>query len=187
MIEQFLNDAAAVQRMRASPVGSQLDSFAARLTQLGYARASIRDRLWTLSTLGRWLRRRHLEMGDLRADVTDAFLKRHSPARRVGRSDQATLRLFLEHLEATGIIPAPPSPTLSPILQLKAQYEAYLRHDRGLSPVTGSRHWFILRRWPRLSVAIDHAAPRDASLCVRAPRIGAWDTRVRSARSSAWR
>jgi len=45
MIEQFLNDAAAVQRMRASPVGSQRDSFAARLTQLGYARASGRDRL----------------------------------------------------------------------------------------------------------------------------------------------
>jgi hypothetical protein len=149
MIEQFLNDAAAVQRMRASPVGSQLDSFVARLTQLGYARASIRDRLWTLSALGRWLRRRHLGMGDLRADVAAAFLKRHSPARRVRRSDKATLRLFLEHLEATGIIPVSPPPALSPILQLKEQYEAHLRHDRGLSPVTGPRHWFIVRRFVR--------------------------------------
>jgi integrase/recombinase XerD len=149
MIEQFLNDAAAVQRMRALPVGSQLDSFAARLTQLGYARASGRDRLWTLSALGRWLRRRHLGLRDLTADVAAAFLKRHAPARRVRRSDHATLRLFLEHLEATGIIPAPPSPPLSPILQLKAEYEAYLRHDRGLSAVTGPRHWFILRRFVR--------------------------------------
>jgi hypothetical protein len=64
MIEQFVSDPTAVQRMRASPIGSQLDSFAARLTQLGYARASGRDRLWTLSALGRWLRRRHLGMGD---------------------------------------------------------------------------------------------------------------------------
>src|SRR4030095_4433006 len=149
MIEQFLNDAAAVQLMRASPVGSQLDSFVARLTQLEYARASIRDRLWTLSALGRWLRRRHLGMGDLRADVAAAFLKRHSPARRVRRSDKATLRLFLEHLEATGIIPVSPPPALSPILQLKEQYEAHLRHDRGLSPVTGPRHWFIVRRFVR--------------------------------------
>lgn len=149
MIEQFLNDAAAVQRMRASPVGSQLDSFAARLTQLGYARASGRDRLWTLSALGRWLRRRHLGLRDLTADVAAAFLKRHGPARRVRRSDHATLRLFLEHLEATGIIPASPSLPLSPILQLKTEYEAYLRHDRGLSPVTGPRHWFILRRFVR--------------------------------------
>src|SRR4029434_9175092 len=78
-----------------------------------------------------------------------AFLTRHSPARRVRRSDQATLRLFLDHLETTGIIPAATSPALSSILQHKRQYEAYLRHDRGLSPVTGSRHWFILRRFVR--------------------------------------
>ena len=149
MIEQFLSDPAAVQRMRASPIGSELDSFAGRLAQLGYARASGRDRLWTLSALGRWLRRRHLGMGDLRADVAAAFLTRHAPARRVRRSDHATLRLFLDHLEAIGIIPASPSPALSPILQLKQQYERYLRHDRGLSPVTGPRHWFILRRFVR--------------------------------------
>jgi len=149
MIDQFLNDDGAVQRMRASPVGSQLDSFVAQLTELGYARASIRDRLWTLSALGRWLRRRHLRLGDLRRDITTAFLRRRSPARRIRRSDRATLQLFLDHLETTGIIPASPSPVLSPILQLKARYEAYLRHDRGLSLVTGPRHWFILRRFVR--------------------------------------
>ena len=149
MIEQFLSDPAAVQRMRVSPIGSELDSFAGRLAQLGYARASGRDRLWTLSALGRWLRRRHLGMGDLRADVAAAFLKRRSPARRVRRSDRAMLRLFLEHLEATGIIHPSPAPASSPILQLKERYEAYLRHDRGLSPVTGPRHWFILGRFLR--------------------------------------
>ena len=115
MIEQFLSDPAAVQRMRASPIGSQLDSFAARLTQLGYTRASGRDRLWTLSALGRWLRRRRLRIEDLRDDVTAAFLRRRSPARGIRRSDRATLRLFLDHLVATGIIPASPSPALSPI------------------------------------------------------------------------
>jgi len=51
-------------------------------------------------------------MGDLRADVAAAFLTRHAPARRVRRSDHATLRLFLDHLEAIGIIPASPSPAL---------------------------------------------------------------------------
>jgi site-specific recombinase XerD len=147
MLDQVLNDGAAVRRMRASPLGSQLDSFTARRCELGYARASIRDGLWTLLALGRWLRRRHLGMADLRADVTAAFLKRHSPARRVRRSDKATLRLFLDHLEATGIIPVSPSPAPSPILQLKEQYEAYLRDDRGLSPVTGLRQWPILRRF----------------------------------------
>jgi integrase/recombinase XerD len=59
------------------------------------------------------------------------------------------LRLFLEHLEATGIIHPSPAPASSPILQLKERYEADLRHDRGLSPVTGPRHWFILGRFLR--------------------------------------
>jgi hypothetical protein len=47
MLDQFLRDDAAVQRMRASPLGAQLDSFAAVLSAFGYARASIRDRSHT--------------------------------------------------------------------------------------------------------------------------------------------
>jgi hypothetical protein len=54
MLDRYLKDEAAVQRMRALPVGSHLDAFAAVLSALGYARDSIRDRLWTLAALGRW-------------------------------------------------------------------------------------------------------------------------------------
>jgi hypothetical protein len=64
MLDQFLRDDAAIQRMRASPLGAQLDSFAAVLSALGYARASIRDRLWTVAALGRWLERCGLTMCD---------------------------------------------------------------------------------------------------------------------------
>ena len=60
MLDRYLKDEAAVQRMRALPVGSHLDTFAAILSALGYARDSIRDRLWTLAALGRWLKRRGL-------------------------------------------------------------------------------------------------------------------------------
>ena len=147
MLDQFLNDEAAVQRMRALPLGSQLDSFAAVLSALGYARASIRDRLWTLAALGRWLKRRRLSAVDLRLDVVAAFRHRRTRRRRVRRGDAATLRLFLDHLEANAIIPASPSPSPAPIDQLKARYEAHLRQDRGLSPVTGPRHWFVLGRF----------------------------------------
>jgi hypothetical protein len=45
MLDRYLKDEAAVQRMRALPVGSHLDAFAAILSALGYARDSIRDRL----------------------------------------------------------------------------------------------------------------------------------------------
>jgi hypothetical protein len=49
MLDRYLKDEAAVQRMRALPVGSHLDAFAAVLSALGYARYSIRDRLDTRS------------------------------------------------------------------------------------------------------------------------------------------
>ena len=147
MLDQFLNDGAAIQRMRVSPLGAQLDSFAARQSQLGYARSSIRDRLWTLAALGRWLKRRGRALTDLRPDLTAAFLNRRMPDRRVRRSDAATLRLFLDHLEANAIIPGSPLPSPTPITDLKARYEAHLEHDRGLSPVTGPRHWCVLERF----------------------------------------
>jgi hypothetical protein len=103
MLDRFLNDDAAVQRMRGLPLGSQLDSFTAVLSALGYARASIRDRLWTLAALGKWLKHRGLAVTDLRRDQTAAFLKRRAPRRLVRRGDAATLRLFLDHLDWMGI------------------------------------------------------------------------------------
>jgi hypothetical protein len=44
--------------MRALQVESHLHAFAAVLSALGYARDSIRDRLWTLAALGRWFKLR---------------------------------------------------------------------------------------------------------------------------------
>jgi site-specific recombinase XerD len=147
MLDQFLRDDAAVQRMRASPLGAQLDTFAAVLSALGYARASIRDRLWTVTAFGRWLKRRGLSATDLTREVVAVFLRRRASRSRVHRGAAATLRLLLEHLETNRII-QPPAPVRAPAMaQLQARYEAYLREDRGLSPVTGPRHRCVLRRF----------------------------------------
>jgi site-specific recombinase XerD len=62
----------------------------------------------------------------------------------VRRGAAATLALFLEYLEQEAIIPPAPSSLPAPIALLKGRYDAYLHHDRGLSPVTGSRHWFVV-------------------------------------------
>jgi site-specific recombinase XerD len=101
--------------------------------------------VWTLAAFGKWLKRRGLTITDLRRHAADAFLTRRAQTGCVGRSDAATLRLFLDHLEAAGIIPAASSVVApSPLAQLKVRYEAYLRNERGLSPLTGVRHWFVL-------------------------------------------
>ena len=149
MLDWYLKDEAAVQRMRALPVGLHLDAFAAVLCALGYARYSIRDRLWTLAALGRWLKRRGLSVIDLRSDIVAAFLRPRTQRARAHRGAAATLALFLEFLEHEAIIPPAPSSSPTPIALLKARYEAHLHHDRGLSPVTGSRHWFVVGRFLR--------------------------------------
>ena len=131
MLDRYLKDEAAVQRMRALPVGSHLDAFAAVLSALGYARYTIRDRLWTLAALGRWLKRRGLSVIDLRPDIVAAFLRPRTQRARVHRGATATLRLFLEYLEHEAIIPSAPSSSPTPIALLKARYDAYLHHDRG--------------------------------------------------------
>jgi integrase/recombinase XerD len=161
MLDHFLRDDAAVQRMRASLLGGQLDSFAAVLSALGYARASIRDRLWTVAALGRWLKHRGLSASDLTRDAATAFLRRGVSRSRVHRGAAATLRLFLEHLETNGIIPAPAPVSAPAMAQIKARYEAYLREDRGLSPVTGPRHWFVLGQFLRQRFGDGPITPRQ--------------------------
>lgn len=147
MLDRYLKDEAAVQRMRALPVGSHLDAFAAVLSALGYARNSIRDRLWTLAALGRWLKRRGLSVVDLRPAIVVDFLRPRKQSARVHRGATATVRLFLEYLETEGVIPPAPPIGPTPIAQLKAQYAAYLHHDRGLSPATGLTHAFVVGRF----------------------------------------
>jgi hypothetical protein len=137
MLDRYLKDEAAVQRMRALPVGSHLDAFAAVLSALGYARYSIRDRLWTLAALGRWLKRRGLSVIDLRREIVAAFLRPRTQRARVHRGAAATLAVFLEYLEQEAIIPPEPSSSPTPIALLKARYEAHLHHDEGCRPSPG--------------------------------------------------
>lgn len=164
MLDRYLKDEAAVQRMRALPVGSHLDAFATVLSALGYARDSIRDRLWTLAALGRWLKRRGLSVMDLRPDIVAVFLRPRAQRARVHRGAAATLRLFLEYLEQESVIPPTPSSRPTAIARLKARYEAHLHHDRGLSPVTGSRHWFVLGQFLRQRFGTGAIEPRAITI-----------------------
>lgn len=147
MLEQFFEDCAATQRLRATLLGSHLDSFAALVSRLGYSRSTGRAQLRLLADLGRWLERHALGVRDLGAAVAEGFVGERRRSRRLRRGDAQTLRLFLDHLRAEGVIPYP-EPTVdgSPLGILKTRYEEYLGRERGLSPATGSRYWPFLRR-----------------------------------------
>ena len=142
MLDHFLRDRAAAQRLRANPIGSHLDGFTAWLAQCGYAWATIRQHVWALATFGRWFHRRRRSVRDLRRRDADDFCRRHCTVPRRQR-DTAALGLFLAYLEAAHLMPVPARVIdRSPVAQIKARYAAYLQHDRALSPCSAtSTQW----------------------------------------------
>lgn len=149
MLEEFVKNGTVGARLRASLFAPYLDSFVALVSRLGYARATIQRQLGWLADVGRSLTRGALAISDLEA-VADRCLRKRLKAGGVRRGDAKTLRLFVDHLRAEGVL-RPPAPAVdaSPVAVLKTRYEQYLRRERGLSPVTGGRYWWVLRRFLR--------------------------------------
>lgn len=146
-MHQFFKDCASAQRLRMCLLGPHLDTFAARVSRLGYARSTIQTQLTLLGDLSWWLTQHALGVRALGTDVINRFLSSRWCRKTRGRSDVPTFRLFLDHLRAEGVLRPAPSPVdRSPLGQLRIQYQKYLRKERGLSPVTGCRYWLILRR-----------------------------------------
>jgi site-specific recombinase XerD len=147
MLEHFLSSRAAVERSRAGPLGPYLDSFIATASRLGYARSTVRERLWLLGDLARWLERESLAAADLQEQVVSHFLKERQSKGRSRRSDSLTVRHFLEHLRQKGVVGSPaPALDMSPLHMLQQRYENYLEKERGLAPVTITRYWPFVRR-----------------------------------------
>ena len=148
MVERFFRDGVAPQRVKANLLGCHLDAFSTVVAPRGYAQSTIRSQLWLLADLGRWLKRKGLRVRDLRPSVTDAFLHRRRGASGLRRGSAATLRRFLEHLQTERVIPAPrPVIDRSALGRLQRRYDEYLRKERGLSPWTVYRNWFVVRRF----------------------------------------
>jgi site-specific recombinase XerD len=161
MVERSFSDAEVAQRLRRGPLGPYLDSYAATIDALGFARSTTRTQLWFLSDLGRWLQRQAVSVAHLDERVVEAFLSDRR-RRRGGlhRSDVATARRFLGHLRKKGVIaPTESRGEESALDGLMRRYEAYLKRERGLERVTldGYRpfvHRFLVERFkdepPRL-------------------------------------
>ena len=169
MLERFLVDPTVVQRRRASAFGPYLDSFSAAVAELGYSRSTVRERLWVLAGLERWLKRRRLALVALDERILKQFLEKRRRQGRLRRSESRTVHQFLEHLRETGVVPSP-EPTIdeSPRTVLQKRYEDYLRKERGLCPGTVARYGgflrqFIVERFGRGRVCPGKLVPDDIS------------------------
>ena len=81
------------------------------------------------------------------------FVKACQRRRRLRRGQAATLRRFLTHLRACGVVASPALMVdASPLGQLQRHYEQYLKAERGLAPATVTKYggvlpWFLTERF----------------------------------------
>ena len=137
MLEDFFIVPAAAQRLRACTLGVHLDGFCAELVDLGYRRATIRHKLWVASCLARWMAGKHLAVVDLDEARIEKFLSARRRRGRTCRGFRGTLRLLLDRLRATAIVPARAARSdASSTSILLARYEEYLRSERRLAEWT---------------------------------------------------
>jgi site-specific recombinase XerD len=148
MLEKFLTDAALVARRRAGAFGPYWDSFLAAVSELGYARSTVRERLWVLAELERWLERKHLALVALDEQVLKQFLEKRRHQGRLRRSETRTVHQFVEHLREKGLVRLPEAAIdESPLTALQKRYADYLRKERGLGLGTIARYRAIFRHF----------------------------------------
>jgi site-specific recombinase XerD len=149
MLERFFSDPEVAQRLRRGLVGPFLDSYAASVDALGFARSTTRAQLGFLLELGRWLQRQGVSVADLDERVVEAFLN-HRRRRRGGlrRSEAATYGRFLDHLRKGGVV-APAESRLEESVWdgLTRRYEVYLKRERGLEQATVDAYRPFVRRF----------------------------------------
>lgn len=136
MLEDFVVPAVA-ERLRSYAFGSHLDMFCDGLLGLGYARATIRHKLWVISGLARWLTKKHLTVFDLDESRVDKFLDARRRRGRSCRGFRLTALGLLDQLRSSDVLPRrEPACDDSPVATLLARYGLYLRRERALEEGT---------------------------------------------------
>lgn len=137
MLETYYKDPTAINRLRCCPLGLHLDTFAASLERLGYAKTTIRLKLWLLGVFGRWLGENGLAVSDLEESVVALFFDERRRRHRLQKGHRATIHHLLAFLRAKSAIPLR-EVTIeeSPLSQLENRYTRFLKLERGLRAKT---------------------------------------------------
>ena len=141
---------AELRRVRQGPLGPYLDLYAKRLIEAGFARESMRRRLWAAAHLSQHLERLEVSTQQLDEEGLASFLSVRTRYGQSYRTDAAAVRDMLALLREVGACPPPPTATLSPDEETIADFHQYLIRERGLADRTIERHLrvaHLLDRW----------------------------------------
>lgn len=169
MIERFYTDPRTLARLHGGPLRPHIDTFAALLSELGYARVTIRCQLRLVGDLSHWLEDRGLEIEALDESTIARSLEDSPRGQDFLGSHKAVLRRLLAHLRNLKLVPpASPRANDGAMGQALQDYGRYLEHERGLSPVTLGIYLpavrrFLEERFERGSIQWSEVMPADVA------------------------
>jgi integrase/recombinase XerD len=145
MLEKLYTYPFAVPRLRSSPLGHWLDSFVARLNNLGYTPWSQRSNVVLAADLGRWMAEHDLSVDCLDEAAIETYLEQRRTQRERRRAASA---LMLTHLRAEGVTPPPSAcPDSSAGAVHMQRYAAYMSSERGAAEGTIEGYVAVVREF----------------------------------------
>jgi site-specific recombinase XerD len=164
---EYLFSESVLKRLYVGPLKPSLHSFEALLSDRGYTRYSIKDKIRLIARFSEWIHQQHLEVNELNGQVINKFIRCKGRKGSVRRGDFATLRLLLQHLGNTEVTPNLENEDCI-VHHIEKGFAQYLSQERGLSPATlvsyipMVRH-FLTDRFNAGPIQIVKLSPSDVS------------------------
>jgi len=136
MLSEYFDSAARVSALRAGPAGGLIEQFAGALSQGGYAEITARRHLRAAEHFVYWTNRNGISLHSLSEQALSQFAC-HLPRCRCphyGHADRSLLhgaRLFLKHLEKTGIVDVVADASSTPEPAILTAFCQWMRQQRG--------------------------------------------------------
>jgi len=148
MTDQFFSYPKTLEHLHAGPLAVQIDSFAKKLLNQGYAINTCKAKILLVTDLSHWVERKQLQISYLDEQKISEFIRYRVIHYRPNRYENPTLRDFLAHLRGAGIVPVPaPAADNSPLGRIESNFARYLEQERGLSQATIDNYIPIARRF----------------------------------------
>ena len=126
-----------VSRVRVTgPLDGHAEGFQAELVRMEYTALSAAGQLRVMAHLSRWLAQEGLQPFELTSEQVDRFLVARRSAGYTCWLSARGLSPMLGYLRTVGAVPEPVAPKLTAVEQFLAEYDGYLRSERGLAPST---------------------------------------------------
>jgi site-specific recombinase XerD len=119
------------------PLTVYAEGFRAELARLGYTPLTAAGHLRLMAHLSRWMADRNLDPSALDEATVEEYFAQRRAAGYTNERTAGALRPLLEYLRQLGVAPSPtPLEPATPLEALLAEYEAWMKLERGLSEKT---------------------------------------------------